>query len=99
MNSKSIAIAKKATLIFWLSILIVALFFLDSNFGQKYVMFGVFIFLIHVIETFIFDKLLKKHSKNIVLDKLLMLPMGATIPLGLIAESKAKDKIQESEQG
>lgn len=97
LNEQQIAIGKKVISIYWISVVVVAALFLDSKFGQKYVFFGVLIMFIHVIETFLFDKVLKEHSSNVIKDKFLMLPFGFLIPAGLKlnAENASKD-IQDS---
>ncbi len=91
MNPKHFSIAKKALVGYWLSVALVAFLFIDSSFGQKYVLFGALIVLAHVVETFLFDKTLQEHSQSVIMDKLLMLPFGALIPLSLKAEAKAKE--------
>ncbi len=96
LNEKQIALGKKVISIYWISVVVVAFLFLDSKFGQKYVFVGVLAMFVHVIETFLFDKILKEHSDNVIKDKFLMLPFGFLIPAGLKlkAENASKD-IQE----
>ena len=97
LNENQIALGKKVISIYWISVIVVAALFLDSKFGQKYVFFGVLVMFIHVIETFLFDSILKEHSSNVIKDKFLMLPFGFMVPAGLKLKAESANKqIQDS---
>lgn len=92
MKTEHLALAKKILVAYWLSVFVCALLFIDSSFAQKYILFGGLIFLAHVIETFLFDKVLQAHSDNVFRDKLLMLPFGFVIPAELKLKAKQNDQ-------
>lgn len=92
MNTQQISMLKKGLIGYWISVALVAALVIEAPFAQKYVLFAALIFLAHVIETFLFDKVLQEHSDNILRDKLLMLPFGFLIPAGLKAQAAAQAK-------
>ena len=92
MNIQQLSFIKKALIGYWISVVVVAALFIEAPFAQKYVLFAALIFLAHVVETFLFDKVLQEHSSNVIKDKLLMLPFGFVIPAGLKAQAAAKAK-------
>jgi uncharacterized protein YhhL (DUF1145 family) len=97
MNTQQLSFIKKALIGYWISVAVVIFLFRDSNFGEKYILFGALIFLVHVIETFIFDKVLKEHSTNVIKDKLLMLPFGFVIPASLKAQASESKEVNPNE--
>lgn len=87
MSIQQIALIKKVLLAYWLSVFVVAFLFIDSSFGQKYLLFALLIIAVHVLETFVFHSTLQEHSNNIFKDKCLMIPFGFLIPAGLKANA------------
>jgi len=96
MNEQQIAMGKKVISIYWVSVVVVAVLFIDSNFGQKYLLFALLVAFVHVIETFVFDNVLKEHSQNVIKDKFLMLPFGFLLPSGLKLKSAQTSSEDES---
>jgi hypothetical protein len=90
MNAQHIGILKKGLIGYWLSVFIIGYLFGDSVVGKNYIYFAIVILLAHVVETFLFDKVLKEHSNNVLLDKFLMLPFGFLIPAGLKIQAASK---------
>jgi hypothetical protein len=97
LSAQQISMLKKGLVAYWVSVLVVALLFLDSRFGQKYVFFGAFIMFAHVVETFLFDKILQEHSDNVLKDKFLMLPFGFLIPASLKVQAEASQQQAEKQ--
>jgi len=92
MNTQQISMLKKGLIGYWISVFVIAYLFGDSAVGMNYIYFAIFILLAHVVETFLFDKVLQEHSDNVLRDKFLMLPFGFLIPAGLKAQAAAKAK-------
>ena len=90
MNAQHISILKKGLIAYWVSVFIISYLFGDSVVGRNYIYFAIFILLAHVVETFLFDKVLQEHSDNVLRDKFLMLPFGFLIPAGLKIQAAAK---------
>lgn len=92
MNTQLISLLKKGLIAYWVSVFIIGYLFGDSVVGKNYIYFAIIILLAHVVETFLFDKVLKEHSDNVLLDKFLMLPFGFLIPASLKIQASTKAK-------
>ncbi|MBL4575198.1 MAG: DUF1145 domain-containing protein [Opitutaceae bacterium] len=89
LTQKQIALFRLILIGYWVSFVVAVLFFFESRLGYYHVVFGEMIFFIHIGETFVFNNTLKKYSKNVMRDKLLMLPFGFLIPMQRKLECKA----------
>ena len=87
MNQTQITIGKRLLDIYWLSVVVAALF-LNSTFGYYYVLGGILVLFAHFIEMFVFEKTIKEYSTNLMRDRLMVLPYGLLVP----NELKLKDK-------
>lgn len=80
MNKTQITIGKRLLEIYWVSVVLAALFLFETTLGYYHVMGGGFILFAHFIEMFVFGKTLKEHSNNLMRDRLLVLPYGLLVP-------------------
>ncbi len=90
MSQNLINISKKILVFYCFSVLVALSFFLKISFGYYYAVLGIFFLLIHVVEIFIFNKVLIKYSNNLNRDRLLMLPFGMLVPTELKLKNKLK---------
>jgi len=80
MDQTQITIGKRLLEAYWAAVVIAAIFFFDTTGGYYLTIGGIFIFAVHFIEMFVFNKTIQEHSSNIMRDRLLVLPYGLLVP-------------------
>lgn len=88
MTNKQLEIAKRAVDIYWLSIIVAYSLYFETTIGYYYVLGGLLIFIIHLIEIPFTNNIITKHSDEPMKDRLRMLAYGYIIPTMLLNKAK-----------
>lgn len=88
MNKTQITIGKRMLEIYWISVVLAAIFLFENTLGYYHVMGGGFILFAHIIEIFVFEKTIKEHSSNLLRDRFLVIPYGFLVPTELKLNKK-----------
>ena len=90
MNLKQINVAKKILLLYWTSVIITLILFMNTTFGYYHVLIGGVVLLAHVGETFLFNRTLQKYSDNVTRDTFFILIYGIIVPTELKLKKQTK---------
>ena len=80
MNQTQITIGKRLLEVYWVAVIVAALFFFETSVGYYLALGGAFILFAHFVEMFVFNKIIKQHSDNVLLDTLKVIPYGLLVP-------------------
>jgi uncharacterized protein YhhL (DUF1145 family) len=80
MNQTQIKVGKRFLEVYWLAVIVAAVFFTTTTIGYYLAIGGAFILFAHFVEIFVFSKIIKKHSDNVLFDSLKVIPYGLLVP-------------------